>query len=142
MYEQDYLLKVIEEFFQSLNKAIHGTHFDGGPEPEDKLADLYGSYFQADSSFFYANSAVTIFTFLRERCNEHDLCMHIEMFAELLYQDGILKSELSEKINLFGKALFFFEYVEQESNTYSMEREEKLHFLKTTLANYDATCSL
>ena len=134
MYEQDYLLKVIEEFFQSLNKAIHGTHFDGASEPEDRLVDLYGSYFQADSSFFYENSALTIFTFLRERCHEQDLCSHIEMLGELLYQDGMLKTDSSKKIDLFTKALFFIDYVENESTTYSIEREDKVHFLKEYIA--------
>lgn len=136
MYEQDYLLKVIEEFFQSLNKAIHGTHCDGvDAESQDRLVDFYGSYFQAESSFFYANSALAIFTFLRERCHDDDLQSHIEMLAELLYQDAIFKNDQLLKTNLLEKALFFFEYAKQESDTYSMEREEKITKINVLLLN-------
>jgi hypothetical protein len=134
MYEEDYIMRIIQEFFLALDKAIHGKkNLDNPSDQENSVSDLYSSYFQADSAFFYGYDVMTIFGFLRERCEEQDLPMMIEMISELFYQDALLKTDDALKANLLEKALFFFIYLDEQSDTYSVERMDKIAFIKRTL---------
>lgn len=134
MYEEDYFMKLIQEFFQALNKAIHGKKsLDNPSDQENCVSDLYGSYFQADSAFFYGYDVMTILGFLRERCEEQDLPMMIEMISELFYQDALLKTDDALKNNLLEKALFFLSYLDEQSDTYSVERKDKIALIKRML---------
>lgn len=134
MYEEDYFMKLIQEFFQALDKAIHRKkNLDNPSDPENSVSDLYGSYFQADSAFFYGYNVMTILAFLRERCEEQDLPMMIEMISELFYQDALLKTDNALKTNLLEKALFFITYLDELSDTYSVERRDKIAYIKRLL---------
>ena len=133
MYEQDYIMRMIEKFFSELNKFIHGKPLENLSTQENRLSNLYGSYLQADPFFFYTSDVKTIFAFLSERCNEQDLPSQIEILSELLYQDGLLKEDKTLQASLLQKALFFFNYLEETSETYSMEREEKISFIRKEL---------
>ena len=134
MYEEDYFMKLIQEFFQALDKAIHGKKsLDNTSDQENCVSYLYGSYFQADSAFFYGYDVMTILGFLRERCEEQDLPMMIEMISELFYQDALLKTDDALKNNLLEKALFFLGYLDEQSDTYSVERKDKIALIKRML---------
>ena len=134
MYEEDYFMKLIQEFFLALDKAIHGKKsLDNSSDQENSVSDLYGSYFQADSDFFYGYNAKTILGFLRERCEEQDLPMMVEMISELFYQDAMLKTDDALKANLLDKALFFYSYLDEQSDTYSVERKDKIALIKRML---------
>ena len=134
MYEEDYFMKLIQEFFLALDKAIHGKKSLGNPsDQENSVSDLYGSYFQADSAFFYGYDVMTILGFLRERCEEQDLPMMVEMISELFYQDAMLKTDDALKANLLEKALFFLSYLDEQSDTYSVERKDKIALIKRML---------
>ena len=134
MYEEDYFMKLIQEFFLALDKAIHGKKSLGNPsDQENSVSDLYGSYFQADSAFFYGYDVMTILGFLRERCEEQDLPMMVEMISELFYQDAMLKTDDALKANLLDKALFFYSYLDEQSDTYSVERKDKIALIKRML---------
>lgn len=133
MYEQDYILRLIEKFFSELNNFIHGKPSESNQEQENHLSNLYNAYLQAEPSFFYTSDVKTIFTYLSERCNEQDLPLQIEILSELLYQDGLLKEDKTLKASILEKALFFFTYLEEISETYSMEREEKISFIRKEL---------
>ena len=134
MYEEDYFMKLIQEFFLALDKAIHGKKSLGNPsDQENSVSDLYGSYFQADSDYFYGYDAMTILGFLRERCEEQDLPMMVEMISELFYQDAMLKTDDALKANLLEKALFFLSYLDEQSDTYSVERKDKIALIKRML---------
>lgn len=134
MYEEDYIMRIIQEFFLALDKAIHRKkNLDNPSDQENSISDLYGSYFQADSAFFYGYDVMTILGFLRERCEEQDLPMMIEMISELFYQDALLKTDDALKANLLEKALFFFIYLDEQSDTYSVERKEKIAYIKRIL---------
>jgi len=76
---------------------------------------------------------MTILGFLRERCEEQDLPMMIEMISELFYQDALLKTDNALKANLLEKALFFISYLDELSDTYSVERKEKIAYIKRML---------
>lgn len=133
MIKQDYLLKIIEEFFESLSRAIHGTISENSNDPENRVCNFYGNYFQAEYTFFYENEAHIIFAFLKERCHEEDFPSHLAMLAELLYQDAMLKGEKKLKSNLLQKSLSFLEYAQQHSDTYSIERVNKIDLIKSAL---------
>jgi hypothetical protein len=59
--------------------------------------------------------------------------MMIEMISELFYQDALLKTDDALKNNLLEKALFFLSYLDEQSDTYSVERKDKIALIKRML---------
>nr|HPR61879.1 hypothetical protein [Prolixibacteraceae bacterium] len=89
-------------------------------------------YFQHKRNFFIDNELPIINQVVINNDTQSS-AIKSEMLAELLLIDGNMKRSTKQRKNLLAKALFLFEYAEQNSNTYSEERLNKITSLKNDL---------
>ncbi|MDE6180343.1 MAG: hypothetical protein K2G02_04340, partial [Phocaeicola sp.] len=54
-----------------------------------------------------------------------ELLVRIDMLSELLYQDALLKAP-AEQHFLLKKSLFLLKYMDEHSDTFSLERRRKI----------------
>lgn len=133
MLRRDYILRMLEQFFEVLGELLNKAGKLETEELENQLNKLYGDYLKADFEFFYNNDIDRIIEFLG-RDSGNDVLYRAEMLAELLHQDGLLKTDMEMKRNLLNKALKLFEYIDTEGKTFSMERIKKMELIKGKLS--------
>lgn len=128
MIEKDYIMKLMQQFFKDLEKLVSNQREKGDIQNiQVQLCDLYKDYFKKDESFFYNESYLTIIEYLESKdCNVID---HMEMLAELLYHDALIKQNSDLKRNLLVKSLELFKYLNENSKTFSLERNQKIDFI-------------
>jgi hypothetical protein len=138
MVERDYLMRIIQEFFEALAKTIHFKSTLKGEYPDysviqEKYNEMYERFLQKPPGYYYETDKETILdNLLKEDYSERDMLVKMQMIAELLYQDGLIKG-YTQKRDLLEKALFLFDYIECKSNTYSWERDQRKIDIKKIL---------
>lgn len=133
MIERDYLLRQLKQFFDGLNELLFNIKTNDVEQAQFNIETLYVKYFQYKRSFFVENKIPTI----SQTVISHDKQTSViksEMLAELLLIDGNMKRSTKQRKNLLTKALFLFEYAEQNSNIYSEERLNKITSIKNDLS--------
>ena len=141
MIERDYIMRLIKQFFDALYRLKNA-----GPETSkettlDGIHDLYKEYFGHDHLFFYQTDADSLIAFVYENNRLADVLYKMEMLAELLYNDALLTENPDQQTNLFSKALKLYDYLEEKSNTFSMDRQNKImeisKLLEEKMGDYD-----
>ena len=121
MYQQDYFIRVILEFFKALSRAL--AHQDMNKKNE-AIHDLYRQYL--GSYEFYQNAtteeAIEQITTLYP---EEQQYQRMEMLAELYYAEAEYRPQPIGE-TLLERALPLFELVDRHSGTYSLGRLEKI----------------
>jgi hypothetical protein len=74
-----------------------------------------------------------------DELSDSDKCAKVQMLSELFYQDGLIKNDVVEKLTLLEKSLYLLRYLEQNSKTYSWDREQKMSDITKFLMEYSAT---
>lgn len=62
-----------------------------------------------------------------------ELLQRIEILAELFYFDASLKKSDAERNSLLKKALELLQYLDTHSNTFSLERRQKIREISETI---------
>ena len=138
MIERDYIMRMLQQFFEALAKLIQRKKELQGEYPDyseiqEGYNKIYEQFFHKPASYFYEADKETILDdLLKEDYSERDILTKMMMVAELLYNDGFIK-ELTEKSDLLEKALYLLDYIENKSNTYSWERIQKMVDIKKEL---------
>ncbi|HOO83719.1 MAG TPA: hypothetical protein PLS94_04085 [Prolixibacteraceae bacterium] len=132
MIERDYLLRLLKQFFDGLNELLFNIKTDDIEQAQFNIEALYEKYFQHKRNFFIDNELPIINQVVINNDTQSS-AIKSEMLAELLLIDGNMKRSTKQRKNLLAKALFLFEYAEQNSNTYSEERLNKITSLKNDL---------
>lgn len=128
MIEKDYIMRILQQFFAALNNLINNKRNVGNDEILVQLKDLYLSQLGNEYAFFYYNDIEKIKQSIIDDNHDNTLA-RCTILSELYYHDGILNSDQELKINLLKKALHLLRYIDEKSNTYSLERKSRIQFL-------------
>ncbi len=125
MLQRDYILRLVREFTEALEKLLEEKKKKDAPEVQVQLHSLYRAYFNHPHTFYYEQPAEYILNELGQTYEGEDFLQRIDMLAELMYQDALLKPT-EEQQYLFGKSLYLWKYLDAHSDTFSWERRRKI----------------
>ena len=127
MLQQDYIMRLIQEFAAALRKFLQK------PEGEDKdtmLRDLYRQY--VGDYEFYHTAATEDALASMEQYDERERTHRIEMLVELYYAEGSLCLG-ADRLMLWDKAFRLFDYVNRHGKTFSFDRMAKMEEITKAL---------
>lgn len=137
MLEEDYIMRLVREFIQALDILISRMKGKDDFDVHIQFSKFYTNYFSQQSDFFKEMSAVEMIEYVTARYKEKDRLPRIEMLAELLYSEGSLLSKKEESVELkdqlWRKAQYLYEYMQQNDDTYSLSRLSKIDEIKNYL---------
>ena len=140
MIEQDYILKILQQFFEAIAKLVrHREDGDGDTaELQARFDEMYELFFKESANHFYQVDKDDIVDELEsEGCSERDTFAKAQMLAELLYQDALIKTLIPERCALLEKSFYLFQYLEHGTKTYSWDREIKMRNIRQMLEEYE-----
>ncbi len=128
-------MRLIKQFFDALNELMLQRKEEGVEEIQIQLNGFYEKYLGRDSSFFYSSSVQSIIGALVDgRDIQKDGLIRVEMLAELLYRDAGLKQDAKLRQSLSVKVLGLLEYLQANSNAFSVDRAAKIAELQGYLS--------
>lgn len=125
MLQRDYIMRLLQDFVEALEKLVEERGKHNGPELQLQLQSIYRAYFNHPHTFYYNQDAEYILNDLGQNYGGEELLTRIEMLSELLYQDALLK-EPEEQKYLLRKSLYLLIYLDEHSDTFSFERRGKI----------------
>lgn len=125
MYKQDYLMRMLKQFFEMLEKLIEMKKKKKHEEVQVYLNEIFNSFLEQPKEFYSHLSTEEIIHSFQEEQRE----IKVEIVAELFYQDASLNNDTE----LFRKSLILYEYLQKQSSTYSFGRAEKIEKIKAIL---------
>lgn len=125
MLQRDYIMRLLQDFVEALEKLVEERGKHDGPELQLQLQSIYRAYFNHPHPFYYNQDAEYILNDLGQNYGGEELLTRIEMLSELLYQDALLK-EPEEQKYLLRKSLYLLIYLDEHSDTFSFERRGKI----------------
>lgn len=127
MLKRDYIMKLIQQLLDSLFLLLNEKDIDN-VEREKKLNKFYASYLGESSEFYYANSTDEILMYLKEQYHDEFL-QRVEMLSDIMYADAMMKEKNELKYKLLEKTLYLMQYLDTNSDTYSLVRKGKIDTL-------------
>ena len=134
MLQRDYIMRLLQQFFETLEKLVEERDKKNGPELQLQLQSIYRAYFNHPPTFYYDQDAEYILNEMRQNYGGEELLTRINMLSELLHQDALLK-EPEEQKYLLRKSLFLLKYLDEHSNTFSFERKGKIEEIEKKIGN-------
>lgn len=133
MIEKDFIMRILQQFFLALNTLLGNLDEKKIEETRMQLKDLYVTYFEESSQYYYN---INIDELLNQFKSNEEFWKYerIEMLAELYYYDGIISIDSALKNDLLNKVLMLYDYLEEMSNSFSLERFDKKNKILEMLA--------
>ncbi|MCI1682587.1 MAG: hypothetical protein LKI39_08540 [Bacteroides sp.] len=128
MIEEDYILRLLTQFLEDISLFLSKR---GKENSEKEIQILYSTYFRS-SQYYYENNISTIDASISQY-KENEQESRMQMLAELLYQDALIKNG-EIKVDLLRKSLYLFQKLDIKSKTFSIDRRNKIQQIKTLLA--------
>lgn len=127
MIHEDYLMRLLSTFFEALAKmqAMRKENFD------EKIEKLYSTFLNKERKFFLESNAHELVNYLDN--NKNGVLIKTEILAELLLQEANNCKTRETRTEFYAKSLHLFEKIENESDTFSFERKEKIANIKLEL---------
>ena len=127
MLQQDYIMRLIREFFAALQRLLEKN------EVEDKTKALHEMYEQYLGPYeFYQGASMEEVMQSFEKFPEEQRLHRMEMLAELYYVESDMRA-LPFKDILLERALPLFEWIDHHSGVYSFDRLQKMDDIKKRL---------
>ena len=123
MFERDYIMRILQNFFEDIARLIHGRHRFDDEQQLDAFGDLYKKYLKEGRNHFYASTAENILASFND---EPDGVYKAEMLANLLYHDACLQNDETIRKELLEKSLTLYRQVNVQSKDFSLERHEMI----------------
>ena len=111
MIEQDYILKILQEFFEAIAKVVRRSDDDDDAATADMQARynaIYEQFFRCPAHHFYEIEKEDLLNDLWTENSEQKALAKMRMLSELLYRDALIKKEgasarifATEQQNLF-----------------------------------------
>jgi len=138
MVERDYIMRLLQDFFAMIAKLVRlKVEEPDMTKVQERFDEMYRQFFRHQAKHFYDADKEDILDELsRDELSETEQNAMIQMLSELLYQDGLIKKDRTEKCMLLEKSLFLMRYLEQFSKTYSWDREQKMSDITKILTEY------
>jgi hypothetical protein len=135
LYKQDFIERIIEQGVIVL-RTLCGMDNPKNEEVEDiqiQLKDLYKNYFNKHYTFFYNENIETIINSIKEEHNSKDSLKLFELLADFLFTDAKHQNDKFLQKQLTAKAYDLLNYIENNSDTYSINRNNKVTELREYL---------
>lgn len=126
MFERDYIMRILQTFFDDLGKLIHGRQQDDEHEYFNALGELYLKYLKYDRFHVDTLSADALVATFRE---DAEGAFRAEMLATLLHHDGMLQ----DRKELLEKSMALYRFINDSSKDFSMERVQTMHAIEELL---------
>lgn len=120
-YQKDFLLSQIKQFTEAVQFAINGKNDEEKVLIElNQISELY-----LDNSILnlLSNSLDDNIKDFKKGNNAVEL---IQITAELFYQTAIIEKKSSHQQQIFKKSLELFEYLQNNSDVFSFEIDDKI----------------
>ena len=139
MVECDYIMRLLQDFFAMLAKLVRlKVEEPDMTRVQERFNDMYKQFFRHSADHFYESEKEEILEVLaKDELSETEQHAMIQMLSELMYQDGLIKKDITEKCMLLEKSLFLMRYLERYSKTYSWDREQKMSDIHKMLMEYE-----
>ncbi len=127
--ERDYLMRQLLMLFEVIHKILRLRKKGDEEEAEKEIKYFYSCLkIEEDIQKLSIEKFVDVLVSEKKLTNEH-----LEMIAFVMKEQGEIAKTEEERLNYFNKAYFLLNKVEQESITFSMDRQMKLAELKEYL---------
>lgn len=121
MLQQDYFLRILEEFAKALSLFMQNKK--NAKKKQEEILKLYDSYV-GDNIFYHTASLDDIMDSFT-RFPEEERLDRMEMLAELYYAESNLKSGPSRDM-LLENAHKLFIFIDHHSRTLSLQRRQRI----------------
>lgn len=125
-------MKLIQQMIDSLFLLLNKQDIDEN-ERKSQLNDFYNNYVRGTQNFYINTPVKDIITYIEQEYGKEEVIYRIEMLTEIMYQDSMLEEDLNTKKSKMEQNLALLNYLEENSNTYSMIRVGKIDELKKFL---------
>ncbi len=129
MLQQDYFLRIIEEFAKAL--SLFKQSKKDLKQKQDEILKLYDTYV-GDNVFYHIASMDDIMDSFT-RFPEDERLERMEMLAELYYAESDLKSGPSRDM-LLENARKLFIFIDHHSRTLSLQRQQRIIQIEKEIA--------
>ncbi|MBR4238582.1 MAG: hypothetical protein IKQ03_04120 [Prevotella sp.] len=129
MLQQDYFLRIIEEFAKAL--SLFKQSKKDLKQKQDEILKLYDTYV-GDNVFYHIASMDDIMDSFT-RFPEDERLERMEMLAELYYAESDLKSGPSRDM-LLENARKLFIFIDHHSRTLSLQRQQRIIQIEKDIA--------
>ena len=129
MLQQDYFLRIIEEFAKAL--SLFKQSKKDLKQKQDEILNLYDTYV-GDNVFYHIASMDDIMDSFT-RFPEDERLERMEMLAELYYAESDLKSGPSRDM-LLENARKLFIFIDHHSRTLSLQRQQRIIQIEKEIA--------
>lgn len=133
MLERDYIMRLIRQFFEALEKLKEKRDINDGTSIQVETNNMYTSYFHQPEAFFYEAGSDIIIGYMQARFSEKEYMQRIELLAELLYFDSTIKTSKEQQRMLWEKVLDLLTFLDTHSDTFSFDRRRKMEDIKALL---------
>jgi hypothetical protein len=139
MMERDYIMRIVQEFFNAIAKLIRLNDEDPDiSHIQSRFDDMYQQFFRRPATHFYETGKDVILADLeKEGLCLRDTLGKVQMLSELLYRDGLIKTSIPEKCMLLEKSLHLLDYLNRNSRTYSWDLGLKMMDIKRILTEFE-----
>ena len=131
MLQQDYFIRLIEEFNAAISRFL--TKKEDDMKRDNELKDLYRQYV-GEYDDLRNLSVDELLRYAREQWDENERIDKINMIAELLHAEASYKGQPLRQM-LLEKAYALFYYVEANGSTFSIDRHQKMEAMRQELGN-------
>jgi len=131
MYQKDYILRMIEMIAEVIARIIGFAKKGDSKQASQILENTYRDFLKEDASYFRKIPKDQLTTELLIKHNYTN--GHLQILTELFLVEGELQLTKNQKISAveyFEKSLSLFEFVEKESNDFSLNLINKINKLK------------
>jgi len=134
MLQQDYFLRLIREFTDALHLLLNKKDRE---QQLDEMRRMYEQYLGGPYAFWHTAKLDDVLDAI-SRYPESERLDRMEMLAELYYAESSLHS-LPIRDGLLNKAFTIFNYCDRHSDTFSMDRRQKLADIEQRLQSLNTT---
>ena len=131
MLQQDYFIRLIEEFNAAISRFL--TKKEDDMKRDNELKDLYRQYV-GEYDDLRNLSVDELLRYAKEQWDENERIDKINMIAELLHAEASYKGQPLRQM-LLEKAYALFYYVEANDSTFSIDRRQKMEAMRQELGN-------
>lgn len=132
MFEKDYIIRLLNQFFEDLNAFLHKKK---AVNKQEDWQNIYNAY-TGDYTFYHTAGMDEILKSF-DTYEGEERTYRMQILAELYLQETrtVLLSPEDKKA-LLEKSLLIWEYIDRNSDTYSIERKQRIDSINDRLQEY------
>ena len=129
MLQQDYIMRLIREFFAALERALEKKEIESRSEA---IHLMYEQYLGHPYEFFQGSSMEEVMEAINQYPEEQRI-HRMEMLAELYYVEADMRAT-PFRAELHRRALLLFHFIDSHSGLFSFDRRNKIEKIEKELS--------